>query len=224
MNFRPYQPPFHQWMGPYTPATGFTSGFRVLQNSLGCHEVDDSSQFFCTAEESPGVRYLIDHVRTHFGGGRVLFLPNGLVIKPCNRGYDVGRRVVIGEYSGDLRIFTSEGFRNFSDEQIQNPGTRWYGPQTIGLAIILEPRGCGYIKWNLSNRYYDEEHREPFDWIGSQVVESYQRVKGRTGRVRISVNGHAFTKVEEGTRWQTYYLGIADSEFVNWQQWAGEYA
>ena len=43
MTFRPYQPPFHQWMGPYTPATGFTSGFRVLfvTNSFNGDELDD---------------------------------------------------------------------------------------------------------------------------------------------------------------------------------------
>ena len=49
-----------------------------------------------------GAREIATVVRGTWGGGRVLLLPNGFVVKPLQNDDEVGRRVFIGNFVGHL--------------------------------------------------------------------------------------------------------------------------
>ena len=80
--FTPYSQPFPEWHGPYSPARGDDWGFRVRGGLLMTVVATEDGQEEWVVRQAEGAELLQQIVRSHWGGGRVLLLPNGLVVKP----------------------------------------------------------------------------------------------------------------------------------------------
>src|SRR5688572_111880 len=107
--FRPESAAFPRWMGPFSPARGSYSGFRVRDGRLGTWVADDDERAFWPVVVGPGARMLVQLVWEQWGGGRVLLLPNGFVVKPLQRDDHVGKRVLIGRVSGPIVLVRPDG-------------------------------------------------------------------------------------------------------------------
>ena len=59
---------------------------------------------FWSVVESTVSCEIVALVKEHWGGGRVLILPNGLVVKPLQDEEEVGQRVLIGRCGGAITL------------------------------------------------------------------------------------------------------------------------
>ena len=87
-------------------------------------------------------------VRGEWGGGRVLFLPNGFVVKPLQADNEVGKRALIGRFQG---TFVLER-RSQPEFDLGSPGAirlgdPWPGPTTTGLECALQADGSLVCTW-----------------------------------------------------------------------------
>ena len=87
--FHPMSQPFPQWLGPFSPARGTRSGFRFHREKLGTWVGNDSEMSFWPIIDCGGAREIAKLVRNKWGGGRVLFLPNGFAVKPLQNDDEV---------------------------------------------------------------------------------------------------------------------------------------
>ena len=143
--FKPEPEPFPQWMGPFSPARGTRSGFRFRQARLGTWVTNESGSSFWTVVDNRGARNIATIVKAKWGGGRVLLLPNGFVVKPLQADEEVGQRVLIGRFKGEIVL---EG-PDHSTFDLSNPGTLrpgdpWPGPATTGLVVA---RCSPMVRW-----------------------------------------------------------------------------
>lgn len=217
--FMPLTEPFPYWTGPYSPARGNTSGFRVRNGRLGV--CVGSERNFRVVEESGGVLELAGLVRRNWGGGRVLFLPSGHVIKPLQEEVERAQRKIIGHYSGGFGFSNNGVHLDFSPSSNFTPGERWQGPTTIGLECTIEVGGgCLTTGWIEPAELSDEEHEVE---IGRDrcLASVFKRCRGdTTGRVRITVGRHAITNKKVRGEWRCWYVGQADpSLFIGWDRW-----
>jgi len=95
--FVPLHHPFPRWMGPYSPSRGNKSGFRIKAGKI---KTWDENGAEWPVVECAGIKSIVSLVTNHWKGGRVLFLPNGFVIKPLQDDDEVSKRVLIGRFSG----------------------------------------------------------------------------------------------------------------------------
>src|ERR1700730_17051381 len=100
--FKTESTPFPRWLGPFSPARGTRSGFRFHQGLLGTWVSDDEGMSFWPIVDSQGARDITILVRGEWGGGRVLFLPNGFVVKPLQADDEIGQRALIGRWRGAI--------------------------------------------------------------------------------------------------------------------------
>ena len=206
--------PFPDWLGPYKPPMGTDSGYRVRKSNL-CTVVSSENRFETWTVVSDGVRNLVNTVVRHFsGGGRLLILPNGYVIKPLQDEVEVGRRQLIGTIHGSIVLKKSDGaLFDFDQLDEMKPGDAWEGPNTTGLVCSISRNGSLRCKWALPTKF------------GTKVVEKELRAKdsklwaGFTsarpnatgGRVRVQASGHVITNCEVRFRkWKPFYVGHAD--------------
>lgn len=221
MNFKPESFPFPRWYGPYSPARGNNSGFRVRNGLLGATVVSEDGQEFWTAQQTQGVFDLVHIVRTHWQGGRVVILPNGFVVKPLQ---NESERVLIGRAS-DTLVLTGEGGSvfNFANLGYLTPGSAWPGPGTIGLECVIRDDGSLTTRWYRPIGYGHEETQEQIAGPSSALVAGFQRARPgkNSGRVRVTVGGHVITSRTEHYRGlSTYYVGrILPTSFRNWNRW-----
>lgn len=221
MIFQPETFPFPRWYGPYSPARGTNSGFRIRSGLLGATVVSENGQEFWTAQQTQGVFDLVHLVKTHWQGGRVVLLPNGFVVKPSQNDTE---RVLIGRAS-DALMLTGENCAvfDFSNLRHLTPGSAWPGPGTIGLECAIRADGSLMSRWYRPTEYGQEETQELITGPNPPLIEGFQRARPgeSSGRVRVTVGGHVITNREgrEGD-FRSYYVGrILPSIFRNWERW-----
>jgi len=213
--FEPFEPPFPLWIGPYSPARGTHFGFRFNERRLGTWVKKEGCLEFWTMFPTVGVKKLECLVLNNWGGGRILLLPDGHVIKPLQEEWETGKRVVIGKFSGDLLWQLPDGeIFDMNDLSDLSPGDPWPGPNTIGLECIIQWDGSLVCKWNIpcswgsdiiSVRLYNQ------DWILAKGFRLARRGK-KFGRVRVIANGIIITNDQlPNGEWQTKYVGKIDT-------------
>ena len=224
-NFSPVPEPFPRWLGPYSPARGDDSGFRVRNGRLGTMVSDDDVKSTWEVERSPGVRRLEQVVSQHWQGGRVLILPNGLVIKPLQRDGEQGERVVIGVIHGPVIVEHPElGAFNFAAPDQVSPGDRWKGPTTTGIECVIDSAGGLSCSWSIPTPSgYDKASHEvsPADLSLARGFRK-ARPEEQSGRVRVTANGHVITNRQVPGGWQSCYVGRIDvGQWPFTSKWVG---
>ena len=222
MKFFPEKEPFPSWMGPYSPARGRRSGFRITDGRLGAWMSSGDESMFCPAVDSDGVSALTHLVvNSRFGGGRVLFLPSGIVVKPLQDEQEVGLRVVIGRYEGGFKLQVENKTIDLSSNDFV-PGGEWPGPSTIGLECAIQPDGSLVTRWKHPTDYGNEEPNAKITPSNPTLLADFKKARPADtgGRVRVTVCGHAITNNLVGDAWKPYYLGkIETSQHLNWEKW-----
>ena len=223
-DFHPESRPYPRWMGPFSPARGNRSGFRFHSRRLGTWVTNDLGEDFWPVVSNDGVRTLENAVLDEWDGGRVLFLPNGLVVKPLPGEEEVAIRVVIGRFDGPLVVETTAGtLFDFSNPGELSDGDPWPGPTTAGLECVLKDDGRLVCKWYHPSDYGRDEVNEQLAGPCAQLARGFCKARpgDSGGRVRITANGHVFTNRQEGGRtWRPYYVGWIDPDSLeDWDRW-----
>lgn len=210
--FRAASPPFRRWMGPFSPSRGDTYGFRVRNKTLGVWISSSFGMEFWTAVGS-GAADLARHVAQHFGGGRVLLLPLGLVVKPL-RDEEVGKRALVGWFEGALRLMSEFGETiDMCEVDGLRPGEVWPGPTTTGLECVVTDAGALHCSWYHPAPYGREETRCQLRDADERLLAGFRRCRPNdvAGRVRLTMHGHVITnrQTPEGS-WECLYVGWVD--------------
>ncbi len=215
--------PFPQWLGPFSPARGNYSGFRFHDGRFGTWVEERDTRTFWAVADGRGERGIAKLVREEWGGGRVLFLPNGLVVKPLPGNEEVGRRVLIGQFSGTIVLEGPDGSRfNLSEPGRLRPGDPWPGPKTTGLECAIDPSGsltcCWYHPTDWGRDTVSEQLRGPDRTLAAGFRKARPHDMG--GRVRITAHGHVITNRQVGGAWAAYYVGHVDTNsWADWDPW-----
>lgn len=223
MTFSPEGWPFPHWKGPYSPSRGKWSGFRVRNERLGAWSSANGRLSFCPIHETAGVNDLTKLVIRHFkGGGRVLMLPSGHVIKPLQEYEERGKRVFIGRFKGAFKL-------NVGDERIDlettgpfAPGDPWPGSGTIGLECTIGGDGSLTTRWQQPSEYGSDLYREKITGPDQRLASGFRKARphDEVGRVRVTVGGHTITNRKVGEIWKTFYVGRVDpARLENWNRW-----
>lgn len=231
-DFEPCRKPFSRWLGPFSPARGTYSGFRFHAGSLGTWMHEETGRVFWSAAPSAGAAGISKLVTANWGGGRVLFLPKGLVIKPLpgqgtDNDEDVGRRVVIGRFQGTLTLLRPDGSRfDMADPGTLVPGHEWSGPTTTGLECKMQADGSLVCAWYHPSPLGRDEVREKIRGADARLYAAFRKARpdNTSGRVRITLHGHIITNRCTGSRWQAFYVGrvAASSLPGDWNDWIKE--
>lgn len=214
--FQGFSAPFARWMGPYSPSRGTYYGFRVRDGDVGTWMDDRRGvREFLPLAPSSGARDLADLVLRHFGGGRILLLPFGLVIKPLAEADEIGKRVVIGRFAGPVVVSGPNGRRfDFSAPGRLKPGDPWQGPGTTGLECTLTTAGALECCWYHPSRYGREETRMQLVPPQASLLNGFRRARpgDSAGRVRVTANGLVTTNRQEyDGSWSRWYVGQVPS-------------
>jgi hypothetical protein len=217
--------PFDRWLGPYSPARGIQHGLRFHAGQLGVWSSTATHKEFWTVQRNASVDRLTRAVVQTWGGGRLLFLPNGYIIKPLPGGEDErGKRVVVATFSGELVLEDSDGVEfNFAEPWNPSPGAEWGGPSTLGLECVLESDGSLRCDW-----YHPDEFGRMSDscYIAGPSAARARSFKAArpgeaSGRVHITPNGYVTTnhQVRRGV-WETRFLCFVDpNDLEDWSHW-----
>jgi hypothetical protein len=212
-NFTPARKPFPRWMGPYSPPHGTKAGFRVRDGKVGVWMMDgpDGSSFWSMAP-SPSVDLLVRIVKDNWNGGSIFFLPCGLVVKPL-REEEVGRRVVIGTFSGDVKLISPDGSKfDFGKWKNLRAGVGWDGPTTPGLECVMLGDGSLQCEWYHPTDEGRMTEREILRGPDSKLSAGFRAARpgDAAGRVRITFDGVVITNRKTGNTWESRYVGSID--------------
>jgi hypothetical protein len=211
-------------MGPFSPARGKYSGFRFNQGRLGTWVGNESNKVFWPVVDGVGMREISDLVRGAWGGGRVLFLPNGYVVKPLQNDDEVGRRVLIGVFNGSLVLKNPDG----SQFDLSNPGTlrggqHWSGPATTGLECAIQLDGSLKCSWYHPTRWGRDTVTITLRGSDPTLAAGFRacRMGQSSGRVRITANGHVIAnRQHKDGIWTSAYVGWIDTRrWMDWKKW-----
>ncbi len=208
--FQAEKRPFPRWWGPFSPARGTRSGFRFCRRQLGTYVSDARGNHFWPVVHSQGVQSLADLVLDIWGGGRVLLLSNGLVIKPLQESDEVGVRRLIGRFRGPVILQSPlTGLFDLSDPGCIRPGELWRGPTTTGLECVMRRDGSLRCNWYHPSEFGRDEVDTQIAGPNSKLAEGFCRARpGQdAGRVRITANGHIITNRKICRDWRTMYVG-----------------
>jgi hypothetical protein len=227
--FQAYRSPFRRWLGPFSPARGTRSGFRFCHGQLGAwvESLDQRVWEFWPLVASPGVRALARLVLDNWSGGRLLLLPNGLVVKPLQRNFEVGKRVLVGQCQGSV-VFDKPNGRLFdlSSPGAMMPGDLWPGPRTTGLECRIQPDGSLQCIWYHPTPWGRIESFEQVRGPDTQLAVAFHKARRgiQGGRVSVTANGHVITNRQEWNgRWTSVYVGyIPLSLWPYRREWIGE--
>lgn len=222
--FQPLERPFPRWIGPFSPARGTRSGFRFHQGRLGTWVGDESGMRFWAVVDGHGARTIATLVRDEWGGGRVLFLPNGFVVKPLQTDDEVGRRVLIGRFQGAI-VLERPGQSRFDLGQpgAVRPGNPWPGPTTTGLECAIHSDGSLVCSWYHPTQWGRDEASKQLRGPDRSLAAGFRaaRPSAAGGRVLITGNGHIITNRQgrDGT-WGSIYVGYVDpGSWAGWEHW-----
>jgi len=228
MNFEPAEQPFPRWWGPYSPARGNTRGFRLSGGQLGVWVDDDDGRDFWVIRPSEGSRRLQQTISQHFGGGRILLLPDGSVIKPLQQDVERGQRVFLGEIAGAVVLQRPDGtqFSMMNPGQL-NPGDRWPGPSTTGLECVLDNAGNLRCDWKHPADYGEDQQSHVMVANDLSLRRGFRAARPGAGggRVRVTAHGHVITNREVRGEWQCLYVGRIEvalwpylEEWIEWEE------
>jgi len=224
--FRPAARPFRRWMGPFSPARGTRSGFRFHGGRLGTWVEDREVRGFWSLKASPSVRALQKLVIDEWGGGRVLFLPNGYLVKPLQGDHERGKRSYIGRFSGRVMLERPDGSEFDLSSPGVTPGRPWPGPKTTGLECYVDRAGSPVCSWYHPAEYGRDEIERRLASPDPILAEGFRlcRPGDIGGRVRITANGHVITNRQERDQsWTTLYVGWIDpASWGDWNHWIVE--
>lgn len=222
--FQPLSRPFPRWMGPFSPARGTRSGFRFHQKRLGTWVGDEGGMRFWPLVNGPAAQAIATLVRSEWGGGSVLFLPNGFVVKPQQTDSEVGQRALIGRFQGAIVLdSTKPPIFNLSRPGAARPGDPWPGPTTTGLECVIQANGSLACTWYHPTEWGRDEVTEQLRGPDRSLAAGFRAARYGTtaGRVRITANGHVITNRQErrGT-WASIYVGYVNpGSWVGWERW-----
>jgi hypothetical protein len=163
-------------------------------------------------------------VSEEWGGGRVLLLPNGFVLKPLQTDYEVGKRALIGRFHGAIVLERPDKSTfDLSKPGTIRPGDRWTGPTTTGLECAMQSDGSLACSWyhptNMGRDVVTESLSEP----DRSLVGGFRTARPGDGggRVRVTANGHVITnRQEKNGTWVSIYVGWTDPRaWKNWDKW-----
>jgi len=221
--FDPFPRPFPRWMGPFSPARGTRSGFRFHEGRLGTWVGAAFGIGFWPVADGLGARTLAKLVREEWGGGRVLFLPNGFVVKPLQTDDEIGKRALIGRFHGPI-VFERQSKSTFdlSKPGAIRPGDLWTGPTTTGLECVMQADGSLSCSWYHPTRLGRDEVTQSLRGPDPSLATGFRAARsGDTGgRVRITANGHVITNRQENSTWLSVYIGWIDpGAWKHWEKW-----
>ncbi len=227
LSFAVQRKPFPRWWGPFSPARGKYSGFRFHQRRLGTWVENEHRREFWALVDSPGARLLARTVLDEWGGGRVLLLPNGFVVKPLQRDIEVGRRVLLGRLRGPVVLERPDGgVFDLSNPGQLAPGEPWPGPKTTGLECAIQPDGSLACTWYHPTTMGRKKVRELVSGPDRLLAAGFRRARPRDtgGRVRVTANGHVITNRREWDRtWVSLYVGhVSPAVWIHREQWIGK--
>jgi hypothetical protein len=215
--------PFPRWMGPFSPARGTNSGFRFHGGKLGTWVGDDFQREFWPIVDSPGSIALTNLVINRWGGGRVLLLPSGFVIKPLQKDSDVGKREFLGKFSGSVVLKKpTGGVFDLSTPGNLRPGDRWPGPKTTGLECAIGDSGALNCTWYHPIPLGREDVTKQLRGQDPSLIAGFRKCRPSVGgRVRITASGHIITNRQLGGNWIAYYVGRIDPAAwkADWKKW-----
>jgi hypothetical protein len=224
-DFKPARTPFARWLGPYSPARGTTCGFRFHERRLGIWVANSIGFEFWEMKYTPGVAALAKLVREHWGGGRVLLLPSGFVIKPLQSDTDAGKRVVIGTFMGPVILSRTNGwmFDMSTAGSSLSPGSLWPGPKTTGIECTIRGDGSLDCTWYHPTQLGQDSVTQRM--VGPDPLLAWGFAMSRPGdsggRVRVTANGIVITNRQcpDGS-WAAHYVGQIDpGHWPHQQDW-----
>jgi hypothetical protein len=201
--------PFTRWWGPYSPRrgrTGLTLSGRQISVAEPISDGTGTIEWILAANRS--VERFIDVVRSEFGGGRLLFLPSGHIIKPSAEEDERCIRYLVGWFTGSLRFHSPQrvGIFDLAKPGALRAGDDWPGPKTIGLESVLETDGslrCNWTHPDGGDRLAQEQ------WISDPdpaLAADFRKARRGTGvgRVHVTANGHLYTNWQVGSMGKNY--------------------
>lgn len=225
LKFEPQEEPYPRWMGPFSPARGDKTGFRFHDGRLGTWVDEGQDRAFWSIIDNPDVQVLSTLVKDKWHGGRVLFLPNGYVIKPL-QDFDTGQRVIIGKFYGSIVLKRPGGKEfNLAKPDYTESGKIWMGPKSTGLECVINASGEVKCTWYHPTSSGKDTITSQLAGRNPELASGFKKSRpGDTGgRVRITANGHVITNRQEpnGT-WISIYVGWIDPKsWTGWQIWIG---
>lgn len=201
--FTPYPAPYPHWHGPYAVVLGQSNGMRVRRGAIEAHLLRDGYRETWVIDESPGARSLVAVVQAAYGGGRLLLLPNGAVIKPVP-GCSDGERRLLGHWWGTLTLVSPLGQRICTTEanmlvqppngspRSLRPGDPWPAPSTTGLRCRIDASGALFAKTWQASRWGRSEVEYPVTAPDRLLSLCYRMAGGHGsgGSVRLLEGGH----------------------------------
>jgi len=171
-----------------------------------------------------GARELTTLVRGEWGGGRVLLLPNGFVVKPLQQDFLVGRRALIGRVRGTVVLERPDGTTfDMTNPGALRPGDLWVGPKTTGLECAIQPDGSLICSWYHPTQWGRTQVSERLRGADQSLAACFRSARpgDSAGRVRVTANGHIITNRQQADgSWLTYYVGwINPGSWTDWQHW-----
>jgi hypothetical protein len=216
--------PFPQWLGPYSPSRGNMCGMRVRSGQFGAWISSRHHIAFQPFVETTGGRLLGALVEHQWGGGRVLLLPTGHVIKPLPEPHNRGRRVLIGRFTGGLILPMAGGRTVDLLRPGLRPGDRWLGPHMGGLECIIGGDGALRCDYTHPTQYGDETTSAFVNGPNATLAAGFRtcRMADASGRVRVTESGHVTTMRDAGGGvWDCLYVGWVDHRtWANWNHYA----
>ena len=216
--------PFLSWLGPYSPARGMSHGMRFPGGKLGVWSNTATGRELWTVQRNVAVDRLTKAVMQTWGGGRLLFLPNGYIVKPLPGNEDRNKRVLVGTFAGSVVLEDPEGEEfDLSDPWDDTPGSAWDGPSTLGLECALEADGSLRCNWSQPDEYGRTETSCRLAGPDAARARDFRAARpgDSTGRVHITANGCVTTNVNVGNAgWQTRFVCRVDpDELDDWSHW-----
>ena len=218
--FTPLGFPYPLWHGPYAVVPGRSNGMRVRRGAIEAQLWRNGYCETWVIDDSPGARSLVALVQASYGGGRLLLLPNGAVIKPVPRSSE-GERRLLGHWWGSLtlvspfgqRICTTEAnvlahARSDSPRSIR-PGDPWPGPATTGLRCRLDPSGSLFARTWQASQWGRTEVEYPIAAANSLLSMCYRLAGGHGsgGSVRLLEGGHVVMPYHDTDGGMARYVG-----------------
>lgn len=216
--------PAPRWMGPFSPARGNKVGFRFHGGRLGTWHATGEELAFWFVRSNAAIRAIEQRVLSEWGGGRVLFLPNGGVIKPLPGPEEVGQRVFLGRFTGRITLERPDGKTfDLGDPGVLEPGATWLGPTTTGLECIMATDGSLECTWYHPTPTGREEVRANLRGPDPRLALGFRKARpgDGSGRIRITANGHVITNQRrlDGS-WSCRYVGfVPTSAWSEWERW-----
>jgi hypothetical protein len=215
-------PPFQRWIGPYSPRRG-KPGLSLREGVIASIELGASSfeETTWTLESTPSLESAIAVWRRYFGGGRLLFLPSGDIIKPLSEEDERNKRVLVGRFTGAPRFVANDKWKSVCDlakPDVLRRADAWTGPQSIGLECVIKEDGSLHCEWQGPTEEGELIQRRCILGPDRDRIRGFRMARPRDsgGRVHLTACGQIYTKWntaakrETGGEWRCAYLGKVD--------------